>query len=91
MTFKEFLLAEREMSMEIDPDDPSKARQQIANAHRNPDKAARQGVIDANQAKREAQKEHDPIAVKIANLRAQLKALEIRQAQKQKTESPTGQ
>lgn len=90
MTFKDFLdLHERAINMEIDPEDPIETRQKIAIAHRNPNRAARQNAVDAQAAKRQAQKEHDPIAAKIAQLRSQIAQLEMRQARNQKAEAPT--
>lgn len=84
-SFKDFL-SEKEMTVTIDPTDTASTRKEINDAKRNPDRANRQQFIDAKKAKQQAQQEGDPIDTKIANLRMQLKQLELKKAQRDKAQ-----
>jgi len=85
LTFKDFLITEREVTIAIDPEDPTKTKQEIAAVKRDPQRAGRQEMIDARKEREIAQKEGDPITAKIAALRMQIKQLEDRRAKMAQT------
>lgn len=80
LTFKEFFLSEREVTISIDPENDAETRKKIATVRQNPDRARVQSMTAAKDERATAQREGDAISAKIAALRMQIKQLEAQQA-----------